>query len=194
MVRKYFLIKVNTMRFPNKLRGADQESRIEYAIARLKSRYHFHPGKKYNLLVRKPHDVPGDHPEYSDDPGQGLLKRNEHWERVTPLRKIKFPREKDTARGRMSIDELRNSEMFKQWFQERFPDLPDGVYGAVQRAGKGNGYSTLFLLEYRNGKVAKFQKKSKSQRGSGVGENSEYFALPWYFHIQKRVGVMTSNP
>lgn len=178
------------MRIPNSMQDAGKKRLERYLAGRLQDSdtYHYDPSRSYNLLVREPHEVPDDHPEYSDSPGTGLLKRDEHWERVTPLRKLKFPRRKHASRKQLALEDM-TEDKFKAWFEDNFSDLPDGVYGAVKRVGKAQGYATLFVLELSGGKVSKFQKKSRSQHGKGEGEASRYFAFPWYFDKRSTLNI-----
>ena len=176
------------MRMAKKFQRKDRKGKLNYLVDWLERKYHYHPGKRYNLLVRTPHETPADYPEYQDDPGQGLLKRNEHWEQVKPNRDFLLPRKRD-APGRTSIHDIATVDDFKNWFKKKYPNLPDGVYGAMQRAGKGQGFNTLFVVEYRGGKITKFQKKSKSQKDAGVGTSAKYFALPWYLRMRDKTGL-----
>lgn len=171
--------------------------RLQWIVDRLNSRKNWITEKKYPLLVRKSHRTPADHHEYQEFPGQGLLTRTTHWERVGDQRGehqryISFPSkfEKDfIPSNKVAIEDLKEPDDFKEWFEYKFPDLQDGVYGAIQNQGKGHGTCLLFLLKYENAEVIEWRAKSRRQKWKGVGESAQYYIFPLLFYLRKKYDV-----
>lgn len=144
---------------------------LEDAVQRLVDNYNFRPGRKYELQIIRDRDKNG-----------GTL-----WDRETyiPIRTIELPR--NPPSGYTSIYDLRDRKDFFQYFENRFPDLPDGRYTALTSRGGNDGFAWFFLLEYRGGEVTEWWKKSKA---TNTRQNSSsYFALPDYFRIREDWGV-----
>lgn len=172
------------MNIPQKLKGSKEEERVKHAVDLLMNRMNFDPGKRYNLLKREKHDWDGKRPA-----GDGLLRMDEHWKKVEPLKKIKFPRKKDSARNQTAIEDIKSREDFEEWFQENLGDLEPGVYGILQRQGDTHGTTPMFVLRWNGAEVTDWKRRSNSQKGAGVGEASEYLGLPYYFMHLERLGV-----
>ena len=162
---------------------------MDYILERVRWRTNFVPGGKYKLNVRRPHSPSAlrklrrTHPEFFED--DGLLTRIDHWENYQPLHYVSLPRRHDAPRGTTAIEDLRDKDDFAEWFLDRFPDLPDGVYSAIRRGGGNRGYCTLFVLKQENGRVTIWKKKSN---GSG-NISSRYFALPLFFKLRQDLGI-----
>lgn len=171
------------VRTPQKLEGAGRKRRLEYCVNRLKNRTGFKPDKKYNLLVRKDHEVPEEWSEFDTANSTGLLRRNQHWEKVQPIQKVRLSRARNTPSGKTAIEDIQSKKDFTDWFERTFEGLEDGVYGAVQQNGKAQGYHTLFLLRFEGGKVIEWKRKSDNQEDRKDGSASSYYAIPFLIHL-----------
>lgn len=177
------------MQLPQRLHGANNDDLLNYVIERVKKRTRFVPGKQYKLSVRRDHSEEAlerlreTHPEFFED--TGLLKRTQHWANYRPIQYIRIPRRRDASRAQTALEDLQTKQDFFEYFTSTFPDLDDGVYGAIQRKGRGNGTATLFVLEMKNGRVDTWQQKSKNQDDN----SSQYHAFPLYFKLRNDLGV-----
>lgn len=177
------------MQLPQRLRGADADDLLNYVIERVKQRTRFDPGKRYKLNIREPHSqealdrLRDTHPWLFGD--SGLLKRTEHWTPYNPIQYIRIPRKENASRVQTTLEDLRTKEDFFEYFTSTFPDLQDGVYGAMQRKGRGNGMATLFVLELKDSKVATWKQKSNGSNST----SSRYYAFPLYFKLRNDLGV-----
>jgi len=145
----------------------------EEAVQKIINQYNFRPSRKYKLeTITEKETKTG-----------GIL-----WiyQTYKPLREIKLPR--NPPSGYTSIYDLRDKEDFFQYFENRFPDLPDGRYCARTSAGGNNGMSTLFILDYSNGQVTNWIKKS-NPKNKYKGYSARYYALPKYFRVRDDLNV-----
>lgn len=171
------------VRTPKKLEGAGRERRLEYCVNRLKNRTGFEPNKKYNLLVRRDHQVPQEYSEFEEGNSTGLLRRNQHWEKVQPLQKIQLGTRKNTPRGRTALEDIQSKKDFTDWFEDTYSGLENGVYGAIIQNGGNDGYTLLFLLRFEAGQVVEWRRKSDTQENRKDGSSSQYFAIPFFIHL-----------
>ena len=171
------------VRTPQKLEGAGRERRLEYCVNRLMNRTGFKPDKKYNLLVRRDHEVPEEYSEFDKANSTGLLRRNQHWERVEPLQKIQLSRARDTPSGKTAIEDIQSKKDFTDWFEDKYQGLESGIYGAIQQSGKAQGYNLLFLLRFEGGQVVEWKRKSDTQEDRKDGSSSQYYSIPFFIYL-----------
>ncbi|MFU1780272.1 hypothetical protein ACM16X_02700 [Haloarcula japonica] len=143
------------------------------ALRKIERQYNFKPGRKYPLY--KVTDKRGRN-------GGTVLSK----EKVQPRREIQL--ERNPPSGYTSIYDLKDKKDFFQYFENRFPDLPDGRYTAITSRGGNKGFAWFFLLEYRNGRVTDWTKKSKATNPR-EGYRSSYYALPKYFRLREEMNV-----
>jgi hypothetical protein len=172
------------MRTPLKLKGASEEKRVQYAVERFMSSKNFDPSKNYKIMVREKHEFPSNMPT-----GDGLLKMDDHWEKVKPIRDFHLPRQRDTHSRRTCIEDIQSKRQFVNWFEKKFEELPSGVYGILQSQGKGNGNIPMFVLQLEDGKIVDWKKRSNNQSGAGVGEKATLLGFPYYFQTLRRAGI-----
>lgn len=166
---------------PQKLQGEDRKGRIDYCVERLINRTDYKPSKKYNLLRREEHQIPESMSHLEDIQSNSLLKPTEHWERTGY--KFRLPLYKDTPPNRKSIHEIQTKKDFVKWFEQKYEGIGNGVYGAIQRNGKGHGTTNLFLLRVEAGSVIDWRKKSNTQETSSEGKSANYYAIPFYLRM-----------
>lgn len=177
------------MQLPQRLRGADEDDLLDYVIERVKKRTRFIPGKRYKLNTREPHRTEvlerwkDERPWMFGD--TGLLKRTEHWTSYKPIQYVNIPRRRNASRAQTALEDLHTKEDFFDYFTSTFPDLQDGVYGAIQRKGHTNGTATLFVLELKDGKVATWKQKSNGSNS----RSSRYYGFPLYFKLRNDLDV-----
>jgi len=143
----------------------------EHAVQKLIDKYNFKPDKKYEL--EKITEVDGKN-------GGTLWNKSKY----KPVRTVHLPR--NPVKG-TSIYDLRDKDDFKQYFENRFGDLPNGLYTTTFGQGGNNPITWLFLVRLENGKVVDWRKKSKA---TNTRQNSStYYALEEYFQIREELGV-----
>jgi hypothetical protein len=143
----------------------------EQAVQELVDKYNFQPEKKYRL--QRIQEVNGKN--------GGTLWNNKKYK---PIRNIHLPR--NPVKGR-SIYDLHDQDDFKQYFEEEFGNLPNGLYTAMTSKGGNDGFAWLFLLRLENGNVVNWWKKSKATNPRQ--HSSTYYALPYYFQLREELGV-----
>lgn len=190
---------VNWAKIPSDKQDWSVEELRSWLEGLLESRRHYHPGKEYNLLIQVQHSkftrmrVARNYPEFIDDPGGGMNRRDSHWKRYSeyggdPSAVIRIPSRHThefISDEEPVLEEMKDKKDFMAWFEGRFPNLPDGVYTAIQQGGR-KGYHHLFMLRYRNGEVEKWQKKS---RGHQYENSSSYYTFPLYFMLRSRYDI-----
>lgn len=183
------------MPLPQRLKNSSEEERLRYAINRFTDRTNFVPGKHYNLLIQKRHSpstiekLKRTRPHFVEKPGNGLIRRDSHWEKTSPLKQFRFRSRLQSdyvPDHRTALEDLEDNEDFQDWFEDKFGGLEDGVYTAIQNNGKGHGTSLLFLLKLEGGEVVQWKKKSNSQQTSSEGRSSQYYGFPLYFMFRQR--------
>lgn len=166
---------------------------MSYILERVRARTAFDPSDRYKLNHRVEHDEATLRKLRSTQPwlfgDSGLLKRTESWHNYEPLQYVRLPRRRNASRGRTAIEDLQDQDDFAEWFTDQFPNLPDGVYGAIKRGGGNRGWCTLFVLQIKHGEVRNWKKKSKTQKQNTVGSSSQYYVLPLFFRLRDQLGV-----
>jgi hypothetical protein len=147
----------------------------EEAVQKIINQYNFKPDKEDGYTLYTVTEKEGRN-------GGTILSK----EKYQPRRTIKLPR--NPPSGYTSIYDLKEKKDFFQYFENRFPNLPDGRYTAITSRGGNKGFAWLFLLEYHNGKVSNWIKKSKASNPR-EGYRSSYYALPKYFRLRDELDV-----
>lgn len=168
----------------------NSEQAVEQAIEFLERNYLYYPSEKYRLYKQVPLNnlekskVRNKKPQNLKHNTDSLKRLDSKWKKVKPALYINLPRE--APRNKTTLKDITCQEDFIEYFENRFPDLEDGVYTSMKGMGKGKGFQHHFLLRYERGKVKKFKAKSN---GTPRQNSSSYYTFPRYFrYISKLTG------
>lgn len=141
---------------------------VDKILKKIKNTHNFRPEKRYPLYIIKDHE-----------------KDDRLWNptKYSPPRKLYLPR--DPLAG-WRIYDIETLTDFESYFEDEFENLPDGKYAVHWPRGGNKGFAWFFILDYEDGTVKKWYKKSK---GKEYGATSRYTAFQKYFNLREKMGV-----